>query len=79
MPLLQRVDVGFGFFAQPAPNDRSSLLVHFEHFAPCGLLVETENLFEDHYDIGHQIDGIVEHNDPPEPFQCQLGPSFLFW
>src|SRR5688572_10108451 len=77
MPLLQRKNIRLGFFAESTPDNGAPLLMHFEHLLPGGLLVETENFFEHHHDIRHQVNRIVEHHDAPDAFEGQLSAGFL--
>src|SRR5205823_2901690 len=65
VPLLQRENIGLRLLPQSAPDDRAALLMHLQHLLAGGLLVEAEDFFEDHHDIRHQVDRVVQDDDPP--------------
>src|SRR5688572_21128303 len=67
MPLLQGEHVGLRLFTQSAPHDGAALLVHLEHLATGGLLVESEHFLEDQNHVGHQVHRVVEHDDAHTP------------
>src|ERR1019366_6046456 len=76
MPLLQREGVGLGLFPHPTPHDRTALLVHLEHVAPCRGFVEAKYLFKHQYDVRHQVDGIVQHDHAPSALILEFGCPF---
>src|SRR5205807_8288267 len=52
--------------ASPARYDRLPLVVHVEHELRCLLPRIAEELLENVSDVGHQVDGVVPHDDDPE-------------
>ena len=74
---MKLLDVEFGALAHPAPQNRASLLVHFEHVFFRLLARETENALEHHRDVRHQIDGVVMHDNLPWEIEFFGGASLL--
>ena len=74
---MELLDVELRAFPHSAPQNRASLLMHFEHVFLRLLAREAENFLEDHRDVRHQIDRIVMHDDLPGKIKCLGRASFL--
>lgn len=74
---MQLLDVKFGAFPHAAPEDGAALLMHFEHVLFRFFPGITKDALKDHCDIGHQIDGIVVHDNQPGKINVLFRLRFL--
>lgn len=85
MPAVEGLDVDFGLFAFAGPDAGAALVVDFEHVFAGALGAIAEDPAEDHGDVGHEVDRVVEDDDMPDRglvglsllLRCGLGDGFL--
>lgn len=63
--LLELFDVQLRLLAGPGPDDAFSFLMDIQHHLFRALAAVSENAPDDHGDVGHQIDRVIENDDMP--------------
>jgi hypothetical protein len=75
---VQLLHIKFRTLTHPAPQDGTSLMMHFQHVSFRLLARIAENALKNHCHIRHQIDGVIVHHHLPRHIDIFLGIRLFF-
>jgi len=75
---MELLDVKFGPLAHAAPQNRTAILMNFQHVSLGFFSRIPKHALENHRHVSHQIDRIIVHHDLPRHIDFFFGLGFFF-